>query len=161
MIDFFFHSNTHIQKTIKQMKRTNATSTILGRSLNQFTASLEAERCLLCEDAPCSKACPAETNPGKFLKQLRFDNALGAAETVLDNNPLGGICGQVCPVSRLCEGACTRKHIDGPVKIGAVQKYLHEFGVEQKISNPPVPTKKTGHKVAVIGAGPAGLACAR
>lgn len=95
------------------------------------------------------------------MKQLRFDNILGACETVLDNNPLGGICGQVCPVSQLCQGACTRKHIDKPIQIGAVQKFLHDYGIENKIKNPPVPSVKSGHKVAIVGAGPAGLACAR
>lgn len=128
--------------------------------LNKLTATLEAERCLLCVDAPCAKACPADTQPDKFIRQLRFENPLGGAETILDNNPLGGICGTVCPVSRLCESACTRKSIDSPVKIGAIQAYLHEVGLESGIKNTPV-APKTGHKCAVIGAGPSGLSCAR
>jgi dihydropyrimidine dehydrogenase (NAD+) subunit PreT len=123
-------------------------------------ATLEAERCLLCVNAPCATACPAGTEPDKFIRQLRFENELGGAETILDNNALGGMCGAVCPVSRLCEGACTRKSVDEPVKIGAIQKYLHNVGIEQGISLPPVPPP-TGHKVAVIGAGPSGLSCAR
>jgi dihydropyrimidine dehydrogenase (NAD+) subunit PreA len=128
--------------------------------LNKLTATLEAERCLLCVDAPCAKACPADTRPDKFIRQLRFENPLGGAETILDNNPLGGICGTVCPVSRLCEAACTRKEIDKPVKIGAIQAYLHEVGLEAGLPNPPA-APKTGHKCAVIGAGPSGLSCAR
>jgi dihydropyrimidine dehydrogenase (NAD+) subunit PreA len=128
--------------------------------LNKLTATLEAERCLLCVDAPCAKACPAETQPDKFIRQLRFENPLGGAETILDNNPLGGICGTVCPVSRLCEAACTRKAVDAPVRIGAIQAYLHEVGLKANIQNPPV-AAKTGHKCAVIGAGPSGLSCAR
>ena len=119
------------------------------------------ERCLLCEDAPCASACPADTKPDNFLKQLRFENELGACETVLDNNPLGGVCGEVCPVSRLCEGACTRTKMDGPVKIAAVQKYLHNVGISENIPLPPVPTIKLNQKVAIIGAGPAGLTAAR
>lgn len=131
-----------------------------GPRLNKLTASLEAERCLLCVDAPCSKACPADTKPDKFIRQLRFDNSLGGAETILDNNPLGGVCGIVCPVSRLCEAACTRKSIDSSVKIGAIQSYLHHYGLENGLTNPPI-ANKTGHKAAVIGAGPSGLSCAR
>ena len=140
-------------------KISNAYKTPDGR-LTALGAAIEAERCLLCVDAPCAKACPADTKPDKFLRQLRFENPLGAAETVLDNNPLGGVCGTVCPVSKLCEGACTRKAIDGPVRIGAVQRYLHDLGIAEKLELPPVP-KATGHKTAVIGAGPAGLAAAR
>lgn len=128
--------------------------------LNELTAQLEAERCLLCVDAPCAKACPADTKPDKFIRQLRFDNPLGGAETILDNNPLGGICGVVCPVSRLCESACTRKSIDSSVKIGAIQTYLHHYGLKNGLVNPPI-AKKTGHKAAIIGAGPSGLSCAR
>jgi dihydropyrimidine dehydrogenase (NAD+) subunit PreT len=94
------------------------------------------------------------------LRQLRFENPLGAAETVLDNNPLGGICGTVCPVSQLCEKCCTRNALDGPVKIGAVQRYLHDFGIQEKLALPPVPPP-SGHKSAIVGAGPAGLSAAR
>lgn len=154
----------NIQKTAVRGRflscKTNKSARYADGRLTDLGASIEAERCLLCTDAPCSKACPADTKPDKFLRQLRFDNPLGAAETVLDNNPLGGICGTVCPVSKLCEGACTRRDIDGPVKIGAVQRYLHDFGVANKLSLPPVP-EGGNHKTAVIGAGPAGLAAAR
>jgi dihydropyrimidine dehydrogenase (NAD+) subunit PreT len=73
---------------------------------------------------------------------------------------LGGTCGTVCPVSKLCESACTRKSIDSSIKIGAVQRYLHDFGLSKGLTNPPC-AQKTGHKIAIIGAGPAGLAAAR
>lgn len=129
-------------------------------SLTHLGALIEADRCLMCVDAPCAKACPADTKPDKFLRQLRFENPIGAAETVLDNNALGGICGKVCPVSKLCEGACTRKSLDTPVKIGAVQHYLHKLGVQEKLQPPPTPVP-TGHRAAVIGSGPAGLSFAR
>lgn len=121
-------------------------------SLTAIGAAIEAEKCLLCVDAPCAKACPAGTEPDKFIRQLRFGNALGGAETILDNNALGGVCGTVCPVSRLCEGACTRSNIDGPVKIGRIQRYLHDLGVQENISMPPL-AGRTGHRAAVIGSG--------
>lgn len=139
--------------SVNQIKTSKGGLTSLG-------ASIEAERCLLCVDAPCAAACPAGTQPDKFLRQLRFNNPLGASETVLDNNPLGGVCGTVCPVSSLCEGACTRTSIDGPVKIGAVQRYLHDLGVAEKLVLPPVP-EGVNHRTAILGAGPAGLAAAR
>jgi dihydropyrimidine dehydrogenase (NAD+) subunit PreT len=134
----------------------------VGRNMTGAQALAEAERCLMCKDAPCANACPAKTHPDKFLRQLRFENPMGGAETILDNNPLGGVCGQVCPVSELCEGACVRKNLEGgPVKIGHVQKFLHNYGINHGLKSPPTPAVKTGHKVAIIGSGPSGLACAR
>ncbi len=120
----------------------------------------QAYRCLLCHDAPCSTACPAGTDPGRFMRQVRFANLVGAAETVLDNNPFGGVCGAVCPVSKLCEEACRRTALEQPVKIGAVQNFLHRYGLSQGLEAPPVPAE-SGKKIAVIGAGPAGLTAAR
>ena len=128
--------------------------------LNLQGAMAESVRCLLCHDAPCSAACPAGTDPGRFMRQLRSANPEGAARTVLDNNPFGGVCGLVCPVSRQCEEACTRHGLEQPVRIGAVQAFLHRFGLEQKIELPPV-GKPAGKRVAVVGAGPAGLTAAR
>jgi dihydropyrimidine dehydrogenase (NAD+) subunit PreA len=123
-------------------------------------ALMEAQRCLLCHDAPCSEACPAGTDPGRFLSQIRFQNLDGAARTVLDNNALGGVCGVVCPTSKLCEQACSRVKMDRPVKIGAVQAWLHRYGLEQAVALPPC-APDGGTRVAVVGAGPAGLSAAR
>ena len=69
------------------------------------TAMEEAARCLLCHDAPCSKGCPAGTDPAKFIRSIRFRNDRGAAETIRENNILGGTCARVCPYDRLCEEA--------------------------------------------------------
>ncbi len=123
-------------------------------------AMAEANRCLLCHDAPCSAACPAGTDPGRFMRQLRFLNPEGAAQTVLDNNPFGGVCGAVCPVSKLCEQACSRTGIDRPIAIGATQHFLHGYGLERGLEPPPVATDN-GKRVAVVGAGPSGLTAAR
>lgn len=124
------------------------------------TAIQEASRCLLCHDAPCSKACPAGTDPYKFIKSVRFKNFKGAAETIRENNVLGGICAMICPHKSLCEEACSRCGIDTPIQIGKIQR----FAVEQeklfnmKILNNPGTNKHI--KVACIGSGPASLACA-
>ena len=127
---------------------------------NYRLAMEEASRCLLCEDAPCSKGCPAGTDPAKFIRSLRFKNIKGAAETIRENNPLGGSCAWVCPYDRMCEEECSRCGIDRPIQIGKIQRYLVEE--EQAMSSKFVGAgKKIGKKVALIGAGPASLACAR
>ena len=127
---------------------------------NYRLAMEEASRCLLCEDAPCSKGCPAGTDPAKFIRSFRFKNIKGAAETIRENNPLGGSCAWVCPYDRMCEEECSRCGIDKPIQIGKIQRYLVEE--EQAMSAKFVGAgKKIGKKVALIGAGPASLACAR
>ncbi|MCL2111598.1 MAG: FAD-dependent oxidoreductase [Clostridiales bacterium] len=124
------------------------------------TAIEEAARCLLCHDAPCSAGCPAGTNPGDFIRAIRFRNPKGAAEIIRENNVLGGSCARVCPYDRLCEEACSRCGIDVPIQIGKLQRYAVEqekaFGM--KILKAPKGKKKGN--VACIGAGPASLACA-
>ena len=127
-----------------------------------FTPALvmeEASRCLLCLDAPCSAACPAKTDPAKFIRSVRFKNVKGAAVTIRSNNPLGSICARVCPTERYCEKACSRCGIDRPIDIGRIQRYVTDFeqAVGMKIMEPG---KDNGKKVAVVGAGPAGLAAA-
>ena len=72
----------------------------------------EASRCLLCHDAPCSQSCPAETNPGKFIRSVYFRNLKGAAETIRENNALGAVCARVCPTEKLCQHGCSRSGID-------------------------------------------------
>nr|WP_282801445.1 hypothetical protein [Secundilactobacillus kimchicus] len=78
------------------------------------TVMEEAARCLLCHDAPCSLACPAHTDPAKFIRSVRFRNIKGAAETIRENNALGAICARVCPTEKYCELACSRSGIDVP-----------------------------------------------
>lgn len=131
-----------------------------SEGFNYRLAMEEASRCLLCEDAPCSKGCPAGTNPAKFIRSLRFKNIKGAAETIRENNPLGGSCAWVCPYDRLCEKECSRCGIDKPIQIGKIQRYLVEE--EQAMAAKFLKVgKMEGKKVALIGAGPASLACAR
>ncbi|MBI5243031.1 MAG: FAD-dependent oxidoreductase [Elusimicrobia bacterium] len=128
-----------------------------GYSLTQAVA--EADRCLLCHDAPCSAACPAETDPGKFIRKLRLRNLKGAVRTIKENNILGGICAVVCPAGRLCEEKCSSTEIDRPINIGKLQRFLVEYGWQIGF-NPLLKKPANGAKVAVVGSGPAGLACA-
>jgi dihydropyrimidine dehydrogenase (NAD+) subunit PreA len=161
-------SNISKQQELRRSPRRSGSSIISTLRL----AKAEAARCLGCSleegggkaPPPCSAACPAQTDPAKFLRQVHLDNPVGATETIYANNPLGGICGAVCPVSRLCEGVCIRNRLDGrPVRIGAVQEFLaREYS--DKIRPPASAVSPTSQKkktVAIIGSGPAGLSAAR
>ncbi|MBU0465302.1 MAG: FAD-dependent oxidoreductase [Proteobacteria bacterium] len=118
----------------------------------------EADRCLLCHDAPCSKGCPANTDPGKFIKKFKMQNIKGAIRTIKENNILGGACGILCPTARLCEKECASSHLDRPIQIGKIQEFLVRHGrdIGFKVFEKP---ESNLEKVAVIGSGPAGLSC--
>ncbi|MEG0529122.1 MAG: FAD-dependent oxidoreductase [Bacilli bacterium] len=128
-----------------------------------FTSLLaleEASRCLLCEDAPCSASCPAQTDPGKFIRSLRFKNIDGAVDTIRLNNPLGGICARVCPTEKYCEKACSRCGIDRPINIGKLQQFITDYQEQTKYEVfKDVPNFKN-KKIAIIGSGPSGLSAA-
>ena len=124
------------------------------------TALEEAARCLLCHDAPCSKGCPAGTDPASFIRSIRFRNVKGAAETIRENNVLGGSCARICPYDNLCEEACSRCVIDKPIQIGKLQRYAIDMEKTFKMKTLQAPKEKKAEKVACVGAGPASLACA-
>ena len=127
----------------------------------QAQSLLEAERCLYCFDAPCAKACPTGIDVPSFIKRIADANLRGAARTILESNPLGGMCARVCPTENLCESVCVRNTQQGkPVAIGRLQRHAVDALMES--AQPQLFTRAaaTGKKVAVIGAGPAGLACA-
>jgi glutamate synthase (NADPH/NADH) small chain len=125
-------------------------------------ALIEAERCYYCYAAPCQTACPTGIDIPAFIQRVAQDNVRGAAEAILTANPLGGMCARVCPTEVLCEQACVRNtHESKPVEIGLLQRYA----VEGHFANPgPRPlferAAATGRRIAVVGAGPAGLAAA-
>src|SRR3954470_12335633 len=123
-------------------------------------ALVEANRCLFCYDAPCTKLCPTSINIPKFIKQISTENSKGSAKTILTANIFGAGCGKVCPVEKLCEGACVYNLLDEPpIPIAKLQRYSTEKAIEEKwklFERKP----SNGKKVAVVGAGPAGLACA-
>lgn len=124
------------------------------------TAMEEAARCLLCHDAPCSEGCPAGTNPGDFIRSIRFRNVKGAVETIRDGNVMGATCANVCPYDKLCEEACSRCGIDRPIEIGKLQRYAMEQEKALKMKTLKAPASKKKEKIACVGAGPASLACA-
>lgn len=127
---------------------------------NLRTAREEAMRCLLCVDAPCSKGCPAGTDPGSFIRSIRFNNIKGAAETIRKNNVLGGSCAMICPYDRLCEEECSRCGIDKPIQIGRLQRFAIEQERAFNMNILKASEVKKPFKVACVGAGPASLACA-
>lgn len=129
--------------------------------MTQAQAVLEAERCLYCYDAPCATACPTSIDVPSFIRRIGEGNLRGAATTILDSNPLGGMCARVCPTENLCEAVCVRNTQEGaPVLIGRLQRHAVDALMES--DRPQVFTRApaTGKKIAVVGAGPAGLACA-
>jgi dihydropyrimidine dehydrogenase (NAD+) subunit PreT len=134
--------------------------TDLHPPLSAHEAHVEADRCYFCFDAPCQSACPTSIDVPLFIREIASGNPLGAAKTIYDANILGGICARVCPTETLCEQACVREHAEGkPVKIGLLQRYATDAYMASG-ERPYERAAPTGKKVAVIGAGPAGLACA-
>lgn len=132
----------------------------LHAPLGRHEALVEADRCYFCYDAPCMNACPTEIDIPLFIREISTGNALGAAETIFKQNILGGMCARVCPTEQLCEDACVRMEAEGkPVQIGLLQRYATDEAMEEdkQFFTRAAPT---GKRVAVVGAGPAGLACA-
>jgi len=130
----------------------------------RFTSSqalLEAERCLYCFDAPCATACPTSIDVPSFIKRIGDGNLRGAARTILDSNPLGGMCARVCPTENLCEAVCVRNtQEDRPVAIGRLQRFAVDALMDSKAPQIFTRANATGKRIAVVGAGPAGLSCA-
>lgn len=129
--------------------------------LTRPQALIEAERCYYCHDAPCATACPTGIDIPSFIHRIAQDNNRGAARAILEANPLGGMCARVCPTEVLCEQACVRNtNEDKPVEIGSLQRYATDAFFAQPGAPLFQRAAATGKRVAVVGAGPAGLACA-
>ena len=142
----------------QRMARVNALDEHLP-PLTRNQAAIEAARCLMCYDAPCTHACPTHIDIPKFIKKIATENLRGSARTILESNLLGATCARVCPVQELCEGACVLGTEHKPIAIGRLQRYAMDY-IYGKGMNLFPPAKATGKTVAVIGAGPAGLSCA-
>jgi glutamate synthase (NADPH/NADH) small chain len=129
--------------------------------LTRTQALVESERCLYCFDAPCIAACPTGIDVPSFMRRISEDNLRGAARAILGANPLGGTCARACPTEVLCEAACVRTAQQGkPVEIGRLQRYAVDAVMTQPVTALFNRAESTGHRVAVVGAGPAGMACA-
>lgn len=123
-------------------------------------ARVAADRCYFCHDAPCMTACPTTIDIPLFIRQIATGTPEAAAKTIFSQNILGGMCARVCPTETLCEEACVREAAEGkPVEIGRLQRYATDSLMEKGI-HPFTRARPTGKRVAVVGAGPAGLAAA-
>lgn len=128
--------------------------------LTRHEARVAADRCYFCHDAPCITACPTSIDIPLFIRQIATGTPDAAAMTIFHANILGGMCARVCPTENLCEGACVRMDAEGdPVEIGALQRYATD-GLMAQEGHPFRRAAPTGKRIAVVGAGPAGLACA-
>ncbi|OLP44260.1 NAD(P)-dependent oxidoreductase [Rhizobium oryziradicis] len=128
--------------------------------LNDHEALVASDRCYFCYDAPCMTACPTAIDIPMFIRQISTGNATGSAKTIFDQNILGGMCARVCPTETLCEQACVRNTAEErPVEIGRLQRYATDLAIEQGRQF-YTPAAETNKRIAVVGAGPAGLACA-
>jgi dihydropyrimidine dehydrogenase (NAD+) subunit PreT len=128
--------------------------------LDMHEAAVAADRCYFCYDAPCTTACPTSIDIPMFIRQISTGRPEAAARTIFDQNILGGMCARVCPTEQLCEEVCVRETAEGqPVEIGRLQR----FATDRLMADGSHPYRRaapTGKRVAVVGAGPAGLACA-
>lgn len=131
----------------------------MKQPLSDHQARVEAERCLLCFDAPCTVSCPAHIDVPGFIAMIRSGNPIGASEVIKSANALANVCGKVCPEEVFCQSVCTRAKQDTPIAI----RELHFHATQRELSrgySRPRPFPRNGRSVAIIGGGPAGLACA-
>ena len=128
--------------------------------LTAHEAAVAADRCYFCHDAPCVTACPTAIDIPLFVRQISTGTARAAAKTIFDRNILGGMCARACPTETLCEQACVREASEGkPVEIGRLQRFATD-ALMARDGHPYERATPTGRRIAVVGAGPAGLACA-
>ncbi len=127
---------------------------------DKHEARVAADRCYFCHDAPCMTACPTSIDIPLFIRQIATGTPEAAAKTIFAQNIMGGMCARVCPTEQLCEEVCVREVAEGkPVEIGRLQRFATDTLMDKGV-HPFTRAAATGKRVAVVGAGPAGLACA-
>ena len=153
------NSDIEIERLPKEVIDENFSD--LHPKLTDHEASVEADRCYFCYDAPCVTKCPTGIDIPQFIRQISTDDVSGSAATIFRQNILGGMCARVCPTEVLCEQACVRNEAEGvPVKIGQLQRFATDYFMDSNSNAPDSRANSIGKKVAIIGAGPAGLSCA-
>ena len=140
-----------------KVRATNFEEVCLG--YNAEEAMEEASRCINCKNAKCIQGCPVAINIPAFIKEVKEGDFEGAYKTIGLSSALPAICGRVCPQETQCEGKCIRGIKGEPVSIGKLERFVADYALEHDIK-PVGAEEKNGHKVAVIGSGPAGLTCA-
>ena len=132
----------------------------IAPKFERHEAMVAADRCYFCHDAPCMTACPTSIDIPLFIRQIATGTPEAAARTIFAQNIMGGMCARVCPTETLCEEVCVREVAEGkPVEIGRLQRFATDTLMDKGV-HPFVRAKATGKRVAVVGAGPAGLSCA-
>ena len=126
---------------------------------NEQEAQLEASRCLNCKNPRCVAACPVGIDIPNFIKNIATGDYAAASAIIAEDSSLPSICGRVCPQETQCEGSCILGIKGEPVAIGKLERFVGDWSLENENDSKPN-IEHNGHKVAVIGSGPAGLACA-
>ena len=148
---------TPVQEQDPKERARNFVEVSLGYRLEE--ALVEAERCLQCADEPCVRGCPVGIDIPGFIQKIADKHYHGAYDIITDTNLLPSICGRVCPQESQCEGVCTVGDTLEPVAIGRLERFVGDMAIKEGWANIPY-IEPSGHRVGIVGAGPAGMACA-
>ena len=138
------------------LERRKTTFEEVSAGFDEERATVEANRCLNCKNAPCRRGCPVGVDIPGFIARLKQKDPDGALSVIKQSNNLPAICGRVCPQENQCEALCVRRRMEGPVAIGTLERYAADYA-KGSLANQAAPR---GRRVAVVGSGPAGLTCA-